>query len=99
VFYNQTQSTVALRFVNVKKKMSIILSKSRLAAPFSSRRVRLALPQYVRQAPKSQMTPGVSALSPSERLAAWRMSTAGLPIRPPLADRATSRAGVYDARG
>jgi hypothetical protein len=59
----------------------------------------LALTQYVQQVLESQVTPGVSALSPSERAAAWRISTSGLPIRPPLADEAIGRASIYDGRG
>jgi hypothetical protein len=59
----------------------------------------LALPQYVQQVLESQVAPGVSALSPSERAAAWRIPTAGLPIGPPLSDEAIGRARIYDGRG
>lgn len=59
----------------------------------------LALPQYVQQVLESQVALGASTLSPVERAAAWRSSTAGLPIRPPLTDEAIGRANIYDARG
>ena len=41
----------------------------------------LALAQYVRQVLESQVTAGHAAMSPAERAAAWRASTAGLPIK------------------
>jgi hypothetical protein len=80
--------------VTIELKPEIEASLAALAAAHG-----LALPQFVQQVLESQVTPGVSALSPSERAAAWRTSTAGLPIRPPLADEAVSRASIYDGRG
>jgi hypothetical protein len=59
----------------------------------------LPLPQYVQKVLESQVTSGGSALSPPERAALWRASTAGLPIRSPLTDEAICRASIDDVRG
>ncbi|HZZ62483.1 MAG TPA: hypothetical protein VFE63_15170 [Roseiarcus sp.] len=58
----------------------------------------LALPQYVQKVLEGQVTPVGSGLSPAERAALWRASTAGLPISPLLTDEAISRASIYDVR-
>jgi hypothetical protein len=60
----------------------------------------LALPQYVQQLLEEQVPARTSAaLSPAQRAEAWRASTHGLPIVPPLSDAAVSRDSIYDSRG
>jgi hypothetical protein len=60
----------------------------------------LELPQYVELLLREQVPPAAgSALSPSERAAAWRESTRGLPHTPPLSDDAISRESMYGDRG
>ena len=59
----------------------------------------LPLPQYVQQVLENQVVSGRAPMSPAERAAAWRASTAGLPFGPPLSEEAISRAAIYDARG
>jgi hypothetical protein len=80
--------------VTIELKPEIEASLAALAAAHG-----LALPQYAQRVLESQVTSGVSTLSPSERAAGWRTPTAGLPITAPLTDEAISRASIYDWRG
>jgi hypothetical protein len=58
------------------------------------------LPQYVERLLREQVPARAgSALSPSDRAAAWRESTRGLPHTPPLSDDAISRESIYGDRG
>jgi len=59
----------------------------------------LALPQYVQHVLKERVSVHPSELTPAERAAAWRSSTDGLPLRPPLSDDAISRDSIYGLRG
>jgi hypothetical protein len=58
----------------------------------------LALPEYVQQLLEEQAFVRAQMLTPAERAAAWR-PVEGLPIRPPLSDKAISRDSIYDLRG
>jgi hypothetical protein len=60
----------------------------------------LSLPEYLRHLLEEQVPLRAgTALSPSERAAAWRASVKDLPHTPPLSDEAISRESLYDARG
>jgi hypothetical protein len=59
----------------------------------------VALPEYVQHVLEEQVSIHAENLSPAERVAAWRASVNGLPLRPPLSDAAISRDSIYDARG
>jgi hypothetical protein len=83
-----------LMTVTIELKPEIEAGLAALAAAHG-----LALPQYVQRVLENQVTPGRATMSPAERAAAWRASTAGLPLRPPLSDEAISRASIYDSRG
>jgi hypothetical protein len=60
----------------------------------------LALPDYILHLLEERLPARAGALlSPTQRADAWRASTRGLPIRPPLSDAAIGRDSIYDARG
>jgi hypothetical protein len=83
--------------------MSVIIElPSDIEADLTARaRARgLDLPQYVEQVLREQISQRAgSALSPSERAAAWRESTQDLPHTPPLSDDAISRDSIYGDHG
>ena len=59
----------------------------------------ISLREYLRHLLEGQARSPESPLTPGERAALWRQSTAGLPRTQPLSDRAISRETIYDARG
>ena len=59
----------------------------------------VSLQEYLRRVLEEQVSSGRKPMTPAERAALWRQSTAGLPRTPPLPDEAVSRQSLYDTRG
>jgi hypothetical protein len=59
----------------------------------------ISLQQYLQHLLEEQVPSRGKPMTPGERAALWRQSTASLPRTPPLSDQAVSRETIYDTRG
>ena len=55
----------------------------------------IAVPEVIRLLLQNQLPPAQPSASPQQRADAWRASTEGLPLGPPLPDAAVARASIY----